>query len=127
MRPTDQTVFGARGNCMLACIASILECPLDDVPDIGAIHDSGGSWPRALNDWLRPRGLAYIEVKTGSYVGQMPRTYHIIGGVSPRGFADGHAVVGYAGQIVHDPHPSRAGLTSIEDYGFFVRLFPRYG
>lgn len=33
MKPVDQTTFGfPGGNCFSACIASLLEMPLDDVP-----------------------------------------------------------------------------------------------
>jgi hypothetical protein len=33
-------------------------------------------------------------------------------------------VVGFGGDIVHDPHPSRAGLTEIEAYTLFVAVDP---
>lgn len=33
MKPVDQTTFGApHGNCLMACVASILEVPLDSLP-----------------------------------------------------------------------------------------------
>ena len=122
MRPTDQTFDGERGNCLCACFASILEIPLDTVPDFGALHDSGGSWTRALQQWLSPMNLGYIVVAPGALKFRIPECYHVIGGGSPRGCTSGHAVVGFAGKAVFDPHPSRAGLTNIDEFGFLIKL-----
>lgn len=35
-----------------------------------------------------------------------------------------HAVVGFAGEMVHDPHPSRAGLQTVEEFWWFISLKP---
>lgn len=127
MKPVDQTLFGDEGNCMQACIASVLELPLDDVPNFMALHRAGKSWTHTLRDWLAERGLAYVEVQFNGFgtFSMMPQTYHLIGGGSPRGQEEGHCIVGFAGTMVFDPHPSRAGLATWDDYGFFIHLFPR--
>jgi hypothetical protein len=49
----------------------------------------------------------------------IPRGYHIINGLSPRGDFY-HSVVGQAGKMVHDPHPSGDGLRSRESFTVFV-------
>ena len=126
MTPVDQTRFGDEGNCFAACLASILECPLESVPDPMEIHRAGQNWRRAISAWLRTiHGLEYIEIKRGAdgWTMLMPPSFHVIGGKSPRGTECGHAVVGFRGAMVHDPHPSRQGILDVEDFGFFVKLF----
>jgi hypothetical protein len=124
MIPVDQTLFGyPGGNCLNACLASILECSLDEIPEMDATtHD--GSWWGIMQRALQDRGLTAIYyVPNGEYCGApfahiAPPGYHLVTGDSPRGTLDdkgnviGHVCVAKDGVIVHDPHPSRAGLAS---------------
>ena len=49
MKPVDQTILTAPGgNCFAACVASILELPLADVPNFC----SEERWWNALQIWL---------------------------------------------------------------------------
>lgn len=124
MKPVDQTTFAPRagegaGNCLAACVASLLELDLDAVPNFAAIPIARGSakqhWFVEFETWLAARGLAisiwYVTEKTDWYAS--PGTYLLANGKSPRGDFS-HVVVCQvtegAAEIVHDPHPSRAGL-----------------
>jgi hypothetical protein len=132
MIPVDQTKFGMpAGNCLAACVASILECPLADVPDLWEAEQAGKNWLRVLNQWLADRyGLWYFTADprrpdSGFTAWWSPGGHYVMGGQSPRPECTaGHACVAKDGNIVHDPHPSRAGLVTVEDYGFFLKLFP---
>ena len=128
MIPVTQTILlgdpsGERGNCFAACIASILELPIEQVPNF-CNHDD---WRLRTNEWLSLRGLAYLDVNlVGDARDELVRFwgYHVISGDGPRGVR--HAVVGLRGEIVWDPHPTRAGLLDgpeAWDYGLFVRTF----
>lgn len=125
MKPVDQTIFGPElGNCFAACVASVLELPLEDVPNFCEGGDHG--WFDRLRAWLRPRGLWALTCKLGgkpgaSDGGWYPEGLHIAGGQSPR-HACLHAVVARGNEIVHDPHPSRAGVLSFEDSVVIVLL-----
>ncbi len=118
MKPVDQTIFGApQGNCLPACIASILEYPLEEVP-----HFGDTTWVATLAVWLAPRGL-YPIIATLPNDDWRPAGFHILAGKSPRGdFL--HAVVARGAEIVHDPHPSRAGLLTVVDATLLVPLDP---
>lgn len=66
MIPVEQTRFGGpdhpaeeRGNCFVACLASVLELPLSDLPDVAA-DDSG--WNK-IDDWLMARGLYMLYLR----------------------------------------------------------------
>lgn len=114
---------GECGNCFATCIASILEVPLDDVPNFCRWDD----WLERTCQWLAPRGFFYLDVTLpGDARDELVRFwgYHVIAGDGPRGHR--HAVVGLKGEIVWDPHPSRAGLLGEPhdwEYGLLVKTF----
>jgi hypothetical protein len=121
MKPVDQTVFGAPlGNCLSACVASLLHLRIDEVPTFCDKPD----WLCVLNAWLRERGLwAMCYVYETSLV---PPGFWIMGGKSPRGdFL--HAVVMRGSEMVHDPHPSRDGVLSRVDCTILVPIDPARG
>ncbi len=105
MKPIDQTTFGkGKGNCFAACIASILEVGIDEVPNFVCEYKN---WVGETLKWLNKRGFTGMFL-TGSEEGVAfrPDCYHVVTGPSPRGdFL--HAVVGRGDSLVHDPHPSR--------------------
>lgn len=118
MKP-DQTTFGhPGGNCFSACVASLLELPIDVVPYFMEPKD----WFSGFLDWLRPRGWwAFATTLVAGGKAWYPDCYYIMGGKSPRG---DHAVVARGGEIVHDPHPSRVGLVAREDAIILIPLDP---
>jgi hypothetical protein len=115
----DQTTFGRNGNCMSAALASLLGLDICEVP----YFMEPGDWQARINRWLAPRGLRlkHVMVNTSNFKG-WPIGYHILTGFAPRGphRRAAHAVVGKDGVMVHDPHPSRAGLTSVDGYAVLV-------
>lgn len=105
------------GNCLQAAVASLLNLPLEAVPHFAQFM----WWPNALELWARGRGL----MVKGERTTVVPDRLSIVGGTSPRGVM--HVVVGYGGEIVWDPHPSRDGLVKITDASWFVEWDNDYG
>lgn len=116
MKPVDQTTFGMpNGNCLSACIASLLHLRIDDVPTF-CKHDD---WWERLTAWLKERGYYPMIVRhTDEWA---PDGYHILSGKSPRGDFQ-HSVVARGTNVVHDPHPSRSGIETRQD---IIVLVPR--
>lgn len=117
MKTVDQTIVGENGNCMAACIASLLEIEIDEIPNL-----SEEGWLSRLNEWLGNFGLFYMELSLPQtyWSGMKYWGYHTICGKSPRGLL--HAVVGLQGKMVHDPHPEKSGLIVGKlEYGFIIR------
>ena len=116
MVPTLQSRTGPRGNCMSACVASLLELPIDAVPDF--LREPGDTsifdWSTRLDEFLRPYGLYALHFSGSS--GVFPGCLHIITGWSPRGRP--HACVGQGRRVVFDPHPDQTGLSAID--GFII-------
>lgn len=134
MKPVTQTIFAARpdghstrglpGNCAQACVASLLELDIEDVPHFAIYVD----WFAAMRRWARdnhdgdftyfPFPVPDVHAAAWERIQAWGREHHahvILGGPSPRG-PFGHVVVGTVDlDVVHDPHPSRAGLLEVED------------
>lgn len=107
MRPVDQTMFGAPGgNCLSACVASLLSVPIDDVPYFFGRKE----WWTFFEDWLHLRGHYPLRFEPPF----RPRGLYILSGKSPRGDWL-HSVLARGEDVVHDPHPSRAGVESFHD------------
>ena len=105
------------GNCWAACIATILELELDELPDEKDFWQPGQpprkTWPpfyAAMIAWLAERNLTLIEVRVDNIEIDWGDSYEILSGTSPRNKDILHSVVGFGGKIVHDPHPSGDGL-----------------
>jgi hypothetical protein len=147
VKPVTQTRTGndpnAPGNCFSACVASILECALADLPDearivtelkkeFGAKWDGwpdrfkwGKSWERLWTETQKAcltRGLFMLEI-SGPFACELPGAWCIISAQSPRGLP--HAVVGRGLEVVHDPHPEGGGVAERDrTYIFFVAVDP---
>jgi hypothetical protein len=130
MKPVQQTTFAPRvegastGNCLAAAIASVLDLPLDAVPNFAAIE--GDAWWENLQRWLSDRGLGCVCVSLnapsldqGGWAWTLADgQWVLLNGKSPRGDWK-HVVVGEVVldgdgtaslQYRHDPHPDGSFL-----------------
>lgn len=119
MRPVDMLQLRVpgqpdRGDCLRACVASILELDPNGLPNFA------DEWPHSWLEWAGDR-YELIEHKAA------PSGWSIAVGVSPRDPQITHGVVALDGTIVHDPHPSRAGLTSAVQYWWTIERAFRDG
>lgn len=129
MLTVDQTIFaapdrtdgndadGVPGNCWQACVASLLELPLDTVPHF-ILADDWWEVTQAYVAAVKPGWeLLCFDGSMDFPLYQFPDkapTHAIGSGPSPRGDFM-HAVIldARTGELAHDPHPSRAGLAGI--------------
>lgn len=128
MIPVMQTIFYAedqagemieKGNCRTACVASILELPIEEVPYFVAFKD----WEKEQERFLAERGLKPKWSYGWGYT--RPEGYAIGVGISPRSRKDKpmyHAVVTLDGEIVHDPHPDGTGICG--PIQFYTQIVP---
>lgn len=127
-RPVHQTLFGGitappaeRGNCYPACLATILGLPLKQVPHFWADHELVADGWEAIRTWLGSiGGYSVVTYSWSDFRDYLSHWRMVVGdsacifsGRSPRGEFE-HAVVGRitetGWELVHDPHPSGAGL-----------------
>lgn len=140
MTPVTQDKFGLEGNCMAACIASIFDLPLSEVPNF-AEGNGNGQWFAKLWNFCRARGFEVIpwycdgvNPQTGESFEKpldfenLPEhlqgcyPYYLQCGPAARGWS--HATVGWMGGVIHDPHPSRASLIKTDSY-YFLKPIPK--
>jgi hypothetical protein len=101
------------GDCFRACVASLFDLPTADVPHFVADPRGAHVWFWALNEWLDTKGMQAVIydgfpcfVPNGGFLA-------IGSGKSPRGTFSHACIfrVDYGPpELIHDPHPSRAGL-----------------
>jgi hypothetical protein len=92
-----------------AAMASVMRVSLEKLP--GLTRDTALGLARA-------NGYELLQVENWPAI--LPWGYHVAIGPSPR--ETSHAVVCLNGIIVHDPHPSKAGIFWIDSW---LLLFPR--
>ena len=100
--PILQNVRGDTGNCLAACVASILHLPLEQMPDhyLNEHGDVAERWLDVWCDFLAPFGLSMVWYDYDH--GRVPRGY-AIAALKIKDQEQTHAVVCYNGDIVFDP------------------------
>lgn len=143
MKPVTQTRTGVpQGNCTEACIASVLEVPLEEVPDLyDATTDTGHDPERwtQLRQWLRERGFLWMfadfkardlplrfvdhwQFAPDDFLTQIDwdTSHYFFCGPNPDGLP--HCVVAQGGQVVWDPNPFRRGITAVDGLVYLTPL-----
>lgn len=123
------------GNCWQTAVACVLEVEPDSLPS-QLIYDTDpspaelggwGTYSNVLNGYLGKHfGLLYSELHCYQF-GALARLredlptkgYHLLSGPTVRTAENGvhHVVVALHGEMVWDPHPSRAGLLEVLEWG----------
>lgn len=121
MKPVLQTKFGKDGNCLCACIASLLEINIESIPN--PKHDD---WQEEMNRWLIDNHGVYLLsaiLNKDAYLPSAFKNGYVIGcGKSHNNLM--HAVICYDNRIIHDPLPE-SGLTydKIEEFDLILKFF----
>jgi len=116
MKKVFQTKFGEYGNCLEACIASLFEINIDEVPSLRM-----GTWQNDLNEWLiKKYGLWSITITAGKPI-PITDSNIIAIGMSERGLK--HAVIYCQGKLLHDPHPSNTGILEVDEFDLILKYF----
>lgn len=111
-----------RGNCFAAAIASIMEVPITEVPNVETLFDvKNVSWHAVMQAWLEDKGyrLSDNDSFKRAYHDEdrelntfdaryCHNQYYLVSGMSPRGVS--HVCIYQNGKMVHDPHPTREGI-----------------
>lgn len=136
MIPVDQSIMHdpdnkRYGDCWRACVASVLELSLENVP-----HFAGNGGENSFDptkDYLRfmaKHGFLVMSIhmpvgKNGLVSHPVPvedeHPYYFIIGKSPR-CKDDHVCVGYQQGLLHDPHPGKTGLDSISVFEILFKI-----
>ncbi len=113
---TRDTHPDVRGDCTRAAVASLFALPLDAVPDFDA--DDPVAFYEGIEAFFLSLGFEMVRLDGDVALDAL----HLANGPAARGVS--HSVVRRGTEIVHDPHPSRAGLLSVEMVVMAVPLDP---
>lgn len=119
------------GNCFAAVIASMLEVPITEVPNVEVFfHMPHPHWSIIMDTWLKSKGwelwgddryrVFHCEMESDEYLGlsehymTLRGNLYLASGLSARGVR--HICIYKTGQLVWDPHPSREGLVTIDTF-----------
>lgn len=123
-----------RGNCFAACIASIIEKPIEEVPNVETLfHINSSFWIEVMLAYLNSIGwdlcsddmfkrfhpdLFGYDFRGTDENGKIPQyyeykdKYYLVSGKSARGV--NHVCIYQNGILIHDPHPTKEGLITLE-------------
>lgn len=133
MRELTQTTTGEWGNCWQTCVACLLDIDPETMPSQADLcqkrgtdgYYSGPGYWNPLQAFLRDHhALTYFEVQALAMAGLVVKEpgLHMTAGPTVRTPSTGlqHVVVARHGEMIWDPHPSRAGLTKVERVGLLL-------
>ena len=106
------------GNCLAAAVATFTGRPLTEVPHFVEWDDKGLNWWALLIGYMA--GSGYWPEALDSVDDAEPGEIVFVAGPSPRGVT--HQVLYRDGALFHDPHPSRAGITSVTEVTAWRRV-----
>lgn len=126
-----------RGNCYAAAIASIMELPITEVPNVETLFEIDGSfwaevmhtflnskgWDLATNNWFKVFHDGRYGIEEGKRSEMMEycqNKFYLVSGNTVRNIR--HICIYQNGRLVHDPHPSKEGLVTLEDFQELYRL-----
>lgn len=117
MKPVYQTNFTIPGgNCFQASVASVLDLPLEAVPDFCNLYDDDNWWSEFVTFCLG-RGLYPLSIDSSISMPKNPVIFHLALGRTKQEHY--HAVVYANGELVHDPNGG-SGLAVVECYIVFA-------
>jgi hypothetical protein len=120
------------GNCYAAAIASMLEVPITEVPNVEVFFPiphsdywnevmlyflTAKGWDLCCDDRFRVFHDGQFGVKDGKraeYMEYCKDKYYLVTGKSTRGVH--HITIWKNGEMVHDPHPTREGILTLETF-----------
>lgn len=119
-----QTKHGEDGNCFAACIASLFDVEIDDIPFLADYQD-WEEYLNVLNSTLRNKFgviLLYGEFKDWEdYIKEnYIDSYYIVSGDTNKGLE--HAVIYKNGELFHNPNNLGTEIINIKHVYVFLKL-----
>lgn len=122
MTPIMQTRYGPRGNCLAACIASLIDRPLEEVDFSCADHPD--DWDDVAREKLAPHGLTFAHIRANmrEHLLTFGPVLYIAHGFTNRPGMLQHAVIMQGRELIHDPHPGGSGILYVREASFITPL-----
>lgn len=133
MKPIYQNKFGlGKGNCLQACVASVLELDLNDVPDF---NESETKWFNYLVEWAKSKNIGVIYLPVDLNPSPILAIKNCILTYKIKNHVEEHAVIGEVDLIYseniwkwnifisHDPNPRKHKLENLTGIVILTKLY----
>lgn len=128
-------VIVQNGNCYAAVIASIMELPITEVPNVEVFFKFDKMWQETMMAFIDLSGWELLtcnqfkvfhhgaEFENGEqredFLANCRDKYYLVSGQSARGVQ--HICIYQNGKLVHDPHPTKEGLLTESVFQELIR------
>lgn len=121
MRCNLQTKYGNAGNCFAACVSSLMDMNIEDVPNVETMfdldecftmQDDTPLWGRVLDAFIRHHGYIWRPA-TEEEIAYPPKDKPFLCIGKALDGETNHAVIYMNGKLFHDPNRFRKGLSKI--------------
>jgi hypothetical protein len=124
MKPVMQTKYGEDGNCFAACVASILEVSIDEVPWL-IEPENWEDYSLRLNKYLKEKHNLKLfqfgfDSLTNHYPDAITDGYYIVSGNIKGGLE--HSVIYKNGELIHDSNPKKNKILKLECIYLFIKI-----
>ncbi|CCH01266.1 hypothetical protein FAES_3257 [Fibrella aestuarina BUZ 2] len=111
-----QPDLGINGNCFPTALACLLDLDSPEAaPQFQELFDDPDqNWFAMMQDWLYELGWEFITVYKHRSNGQP----YLVSGDTERGTY--HVCIYQDGKLLHDPHPSGAGLINVKEIQMLI-------
>lgn len=131
-RLNRQTKFGKQGNCLAACISTLMGLSLEEVPNVETLFDIDDSrssfqdetpplWGVVLDAFISSKGFVWREATKDEVENPPLNKVFLCIGKSLDGSTN-HAVLYKNGSLFFDPNPYRKGLSKILSYQVIEKI-----
>ena len=126
MKKVFQTKFGSEGNCFAACIASLVETDIENLPFLSNYKDNWDKYLDATNEYLRTNFeiiLLYNDYEDwADYINDnFKNSFYIVSGDSNKDGLE-HAVLYKNGKLNHNPNDRGTEIVNIKHAYVFLKL-----
>ena len=118
----EQTKFGKQGNCLVACVSSLMGLPIEEVPNVETLFDieqvktfqdeNPPLWGIVLDTFIRSKGFIWREATEEEKAKPPKDKVFLCIGKGLDGVTN-HATLYQNGNLLFDPNPYRKGLSQI--------------
>lgn len=117
-----QTKFGKQGNCLAACVSSLIDLDINEVPNVEVLFDIENAvtlqdgeplWGVVLFEFLKSKGYTWRQATEEEIKNPPKGKPFLCIGESRNIPGVNHAVIYQDGKLFHDPNPFVKGISKI--------------
>jgi len=104
-----QTKFNENGNCLQACLATLLKIDINKIPDFDINNDGEGKWMKSFSNWLDKEfnKIFFLFILNSELIFLLKDSLYIL--LIDSNSKNKHAVIARKNTIIFDPMVGKIG------------------